>query len=68
MGFSADRLAASFKVSREEQDQYAVRSHKMAQEAQEKGYLTDIIPFRSKLNVIYILVLIILFIKNIYDI
>lgn len=48
MGFSADRLAASFKVTREEQDQYAVRSHTMAQEAQEKGYLTDIIPFRSK--------------------
>ncbi|XP_022182179.1 trifunctional enzyme subunit beta, mitochondrial [Myzus persicae] len=46
MGFSADRLAASFKVSREEQDQYAVRSHTMAKEAQDKGYLTDIIPFR----------------------
>jgi len=46
MGFSADRLAASFKVSREEQDQYAVRSRTMAQEAQDKGYLTDIVPFR----------------------
>lgn len=48
MGTSADRLAASFKVTREEQDQYAVRSHTMAKEAQENGYLTDIIPFRSK--------------------
>lgn len=48
MGTSADRLAASFKVTREEQDKYAVRSHTMAQEAQDKGYLTDIIPFRSK--------------------
>lgn len=48
MGTSADRLSASFKVTREEQDQYAVRSHTMAKEAQDKGYLTDIIPFRSK--------------------
>jgi len=48
MGTSADRLSASFKVTREEQDQYAVRSHTMAKEAQDNGYLTDIIPFRSK--------------------
>lgn len=48
MGFSADRLAAAFKVSREEQDQYAIRSHTMAKEAQDKGYLTDIVPFRCK--------------------
>lgn len=52
MGFSADRLAASFKVTREEQDQYAVRSHTMAKEAQDKGYLTDIIPFRCKLCIL----------------
>lgn len=49
MGFSADRLAASFKVTREEQDEYAVRSHTKAKEAQDKGYLTDIVPFRRKL-------------------
>jgi len=63
MGFSADRLAASFKVSREEQDQYAVRSHTMAKEAQDKGYLTDIVPFRCML---YIFIYTVLIIKNIY--
>uniref|UniRef100_A0A146M791 acetyl-CoA C-acyltransferase n=1 Tax=Lygus hesperus TaxID=30085 RepID=A0A146M791_LYGHE len=46
MGHSADRLAASFKVSREEQDQYAHRSHSLAQEATNKGYLTDIVPYK----------------------
>lgn len=53
MGFSADRLAASFKVSREEQDQYAVRSHTMAKEAQDNGYLTDIVPFRRMHYIIF---------------
>lgn len=46
MGHSADRLAAAFKVTRQEQDDYALRSHKCAQEASEKGYLTDILPFK----------------------
>lgn len=45
MGHSADRLAAAFNVSRQEQDDYALRSHKLAQEASEKGYLSDLIPF-----------------------
>ena len=44
MGQSADRLAAAFNVSRQDQDQYAQRSHKLAQEANEKGNLDDIIP------------------------
>ncbi|CAB0011340.1 unnamed protein product, partial [Nesidiocoris tenuis] len=46
MGHSADRLAASFKVTRDEQDKYALRSHTLAQEATNKGYLTDIVPFK----------------------
>lgn len=46
MGHSADRLAAAFKVTRKEQDDYALRSHSLAQQAQEKGYLTDILPFQ----------------------
>ncbi|KAJ8869247.1 hypothetical protein PR048_030819 [Dryococelus australis] len=46
MGHSADRLASAFKVSREEQDQYALRSHMLAQQAQEKGYLSDIVPIK----------------------
>uniref|UniRef100_A0A224XPC0 acetyl-CoA C-acyltransferase n=1 Tax=Panstrongylus lignarius TaxID=156445 RepID=A0A224XPC0_9HEMI len=46
MGHSADRLAAAFKVSRQEQDQYALRSHSLANDAHNKGYLTDIVPFK----------------------
>ncbi|XP_066904723.1 trifunctional enzyme subunit beta, mitochondrial [Halyomorpha halys] len=46
MGHSADRLAASFKVSREEQDKYALRSHSLANEAFNKGYMTDIVPVK----------------------
>lgn len=45
MGKSADRLSAAFQVSRQEQDDYARRSHQLAHEAHEKGYLTDIVPF-----------------------
>lgn len=47
MGKSADRLSAAFQVSRQEQDDYARRSHQLAHEAHEKGYLTDIVPFSS---------------------
>ncbi|KAF2895799.1 hypothetical protein ILUMI_10365 [Ignelater luminosus] len=46
MGHSADRLAASFGASRKEQDDYALRSHTLAQQAQEKGYLTDLLPVK----------------------
>ncbi|KAL3869831.1 hypothetical protein ACJMK2_042464 [Sinanodonta woodiana] len=46
MGHSADRLAAAFEVSRAEQDDYAMRSHKLAHEATEKGLLTDLLPFK----------------------
>lgn len=43
MGFSADKLAEKWGVSRQEQDEYAYRSHKMASDASNKGYLTDVI-------------------------
>lgn len=46
MGHSADRLAAAFNVSRQEQDDYALRSHTLAKEAQAKGYFTDLVPFK----------------------
>ncbi|XP_069678380.1 trifunctional enzyme subunit beta, mitochondrial [Periplaneta americana] len=46
MGHSADRLAASFGISRKEQDEYALRSHTLAQQAYDKGYLTDIVPMK----------------------
>ena len=44
MGQSGDRLAAAFGISRREQDEFAVRSHKLADEATKKGYLSDIAP------------------------
>eukprot|EP00126_Sphaerothecum_destruens_P012988 Sdes_comp22227_c0_seq1m20724 len=43
MGHSADRLATAFDVSRAESDQFALRSHELAQKAFEKGYLNDIL-------------------------
>lgn len=46
MGHSGDRLASAFGVTRKEQDDYAVRSHTLAKQAQEKGYLTDLVPFK----------------------
>lgn len=46
MGHSADRLAASFGATRKEQDDYAQRSHRLAQEAYNKGYLTDLVPVK----------------------
>jgi acetyl-CoA acyltransferase len=45
MGHSADRLAAAWGVSRNDQDVFAVRSHTNAKTAQEKGILTDVIPY-----------------------
>ncbi|XP_014789695.1 trifunctional enzyme subunit beta, mitochondrial [Octopus bimaculoides] len=46
MGHSADRLTSAFSVSRQEQDEYAQRSHMFAQEASDKGLLTDIVPYK----------------------
>uniref|UniRef100_A0A8R1DUV8 acetyl-CoA C-acyltransferase n=2 Tax=Caenorhabditis japonica TaxID=281687 RepID=A0A8R1DUV8_CAEJA len=44
MGHSGDRLAASFNISRREQDEFAMRSHTFAAEAAKNGKLSDIIP------------------------
>ena len=47
MGESCDRMASHFGISREEQDEYALRSHHRAAEAHEQGLLGDeIIPAR----------------------
>lgn len=42
MGHSADRLVQSFQISRKDQDEYALRSHTMAQQATEKKLLSDV--------------------------
>ncbi|KAI7690555.1 Trifunctional enzyme subunit beta [Sarcoptes scabiei] len=44
MGHSSDRLASAFKVSRREQDEYALRSHTFADKAFKEGLLADIEP------------------------
>lgn len=46
MGHSADRLAAAFGVTRQEQDEFALRSHTLAKKAQDAGLLQDVIPFK----------------------
>ena len=38
MGVSSDKLSAKFGVSREEQDQYTVRSHTLAGKAHADGW------------------------------
>lgn len=45
MGHSSDRLAQKFGVSRQEQDEYTVRSHQNAAKAHAEGrYDQEIIP------------------------
>lgn len=44
MGHSGDRLAASFGVSRADQDAFALRSHTLADKATKEGLLKDIEP------------------------
>lgn len=46
MGHSSDRLAAAFGITRKEQDEYALRSHTLAANAQRQGYLSDLIPYK----------------------
>jgi len=46
MGHSADRLAATFNVSRQEQDDFAIRSHTFAKRAEENGHLSDVEPIK----------------------
>jgi len=45
MGHSADRLAAAWGVSRQDQDVFAVRSHSNAQKAQDEGLLSDVFEY-----------------------
>jgi len=50
MGVSSDKLSAKFGVSRQEQDEFTVRSHTLAQAAHDDGFYKDeIIPYRGSL-------------------
>ncbi len=51
MGYLADRVAREQEVTREEQDDYAVRSYRLAIEANESGKFADeIVPVEVKLR------------------
>jgi len=52
MGHSGDRLAAAFKISRQEQDEYALRSHTLADKAAREGLLTDLAPMILKKGIV----------------
>lgn len=41
MGCTAEVLSKEFTITREEQDEFALKSHQKAQKAMEKGYLKD---------------------------
>lgn len=48
MGLLAEKCAAEYNISRQEQDEYAVISYRRALEAQSNGYFTDeIVPIKS---------------------
>lgn len=42
MGHSADRLCQSFGIKRKDQDEYALRSHHLADKATKEGLLSDV--------------------------
>ncbi len=49
MGITAENIAAQWKISREQQDEFAVESHRRAINAIEKGYFKDqILPVELK--------------------
>jgi len=50
MGVSSDKLSSKFGVSRQDQDEFTVRSHTLAQTAHDDGFYEDeIVPYRGSL-------------------
>lgn len=48
MGVSSDKLSSKFGVSRQDQDEFTVRSHSLAQAAHQDGfYEEEIVPYRG---------------------
>jgi acetyl-CoA acyltransferase len=44
LGESAEKLAQIYSISRQEQDEFALRSHRLAARAYEEGALTEVVP------------------------
>ena len=45
-----EKVSISTGISREEQDEYALRSHTLAAKAQQQGHLTDIVPYKGSIR------------------
>jgi acetyl-CoA acyltransferase len=44
LGESAEKLAAMYEITREEQDEFALRSHRLAARAYEEGAMEEVVP------------------------
>jgi acetyl-CoA acetyltransferase family protein len=44
LGESAEKLAEMYEISREEQDRFALRSHRLAAQAYEEGAMEEVVP------------------------
>jgi acetyl-CoA acyltransferase len=44
LGESAEKLAGTYSISREEQDAFALRSHQLAAKAYEEGAMSEVVP------------------------
>jgi acetyl-CoA acyltransferase len=44
LGESAEKLAAMYEISRQEQDEFALRSHRLAAKAYEEGVMEEVVP------------------------
>jgi acetyl-CoA acetyltransferase family protein len=44
LGESAEKLAGMYEISREEQDDFALRSHRLAAQAYEEGVMAEVVP------------------------
>jgi acetyl-CoA acyltransferase len=44
LGASAEKLAGMYDISRDEQDAFALRSHRLAAQAYDEGALTEVVP------------------------
>ena len=53
MGQTAEVLASQFEISREAMDRYALRSHQRLAKAQERGYLSEIVPIYANSGKVY---------------
>jgi len=47
MGITAEIVASKYNISRQEQDELALRSHQRATEAQKNGYFKEIVPVQA---------------------